>query len=291
MILSIGEILIDSFKTSDSTSMCVGGAPFNVAVGAKRTGVKVGFIGKVGDDVYGNFILDNIKKYTLDYVNISIAEGKKTTIAEVTLASDGERFFKFLRDDTADYQLTSSDVDLVNLRPTILHIGTLMLSEEMGRNFASKIIETAKESGVYISCDVNFRDDIFESKSQRNCAMKSVIETADFLKMSVDEILDYTGASSLENSVKTLGPKGVLFVTDSSNGSHVYFENQHGFIPAKKVEAVDTTGAGDAFWGTALAGLDKLINSNTKFTLEKLIEIAEKANLAGAKAVTKVGAI
>ena len=291
MILSVGEILIDLFKTTQDTSKCVGGAPFNVAVGAKRAGGKVGFVGKIGDDDCGKFILESTTKYDLDHLAIGVLEGHKTTIAEVTLDESGERFFRFLRDNTADYQLRLSDIDFKALNPSIIHIGTLMLSEKIGRDFAHKLLEKSKELSVYISCDVNFRDDIFESKADRNTAMKPFVEGADFLKMSVDEILDYTGQSTLENAVKALPFKNILFVTDGSNGSHVFFGKDCAFIPSKKVDAIDTTGAGDAYWGTALAHLDKLIENDIDFTIDNLMDVANKANMAGAEAVTRLGAI
>ncbi|MBO7151903.1 MAG: carbohydrate kinase [Clostridia bacterium] len=291
MILSVGEILIDLFNTPSGISKCVGGAPFNVAVGAKRAGGKVAFVGKVGDDADGNFILDNTTRYNLDLLGTGVLAGHKTTVAEVTLDDDGERFFRFLRNNTADYQLSIDDIDFDTLKPTIVHIGTLMLSEKMGRDFALKLLKKAKEFGANISVDVNFRDDIFEGKTSRNEAMKPLIDGADFLKMSIDEILDYTGQTTLENAVKSLKCVGALFVTDGDKGSHVFFEKECDFIPSKKVDAIDTTGAGDAYWGTALAYLDNLIESGTPLTINTLENVAEKANLAGAHAVTRLGAI
>ena len=291
MILSVGEILIDLFNTSSGTSKCVGGAPFNVAVGAKRAGGKVAFVGKVGDDADGNFILDNTTRYNLDHLGIGVLEGHKTTVAEVTLDDDGERFFRFLRNNTADYQLSIDDIDFDTLKPTIVHIGTLMLSEKMGRDFALKLLKKAKEFGANISVDVNFRDDIFEGKTARNEAIKPLIDGADFLKMSMDEILDYTGQTTLENAVKSLKCKGALFVTDGDKGSHVFFGKECAFIPSKKVDAIDTTGAGDAYWGTALDHLYNLIENGTPLIINTLENVAEKANLAGADAVTRLGAI
>ena len=60
MILSVGEILVDMIGVENSFTMYVGGAPFNVAVNAKRAGAPVSFLGKVGDDVAGRFLLDKI---------------------------------------------------------------------------------------------------------------------------------------------------------------------------------------------------------------------------------------
>ena len=291
MILSVGEILIDLFKSDSTTEVRIGGAPFNVAVAVKRSGGKVGFVGKVGDDDFGKFVINEVEKYNLDRVNVTTLDGHKTTVAEVSLDSNKERTFKFLRNDTADYQLTIEDIDFESFSPSILHLGTLMLGKEIGRKFASSLIDLATQKGVKISVDVNFRDDIFESKYQRNEVMKPFIEKAAFLKMGLDEIIDYTEQSTLENAVSSLSFKGVLFVTDGANGSHVFLGKESAYIPSTKVDAVDTTGAGDAFWGTALAGLDKLIETGSNLSIDNLAKITKVANKSGADAVTRLGAI
>lgn len=291
MILSVGEILIDLFKTNGTDTTCVGGAPFNVAVRAKRAGAKVGFCGNVGDDDYGKFILDNTRKYALDFAHIIVLENTKTTIAEVSLDNCGERSFRFLRDNTADYQFDINHVDLDKIKPSILHIGTLMLNEEIGRQFALDLTKKAQEKGILISVDVNFRDDLFKSKKDRDFKMKPLIESADILKMGLDEILDYTEQSNLENAVKSLPYKNILFVTDGENGSHLFVGKNHSFIPSQKVHAVDTTGAGDAFHGTALAGIDNLIEKGLPLTIDNLIPVVQKANIEGANAVSHIGAI
>ena len=291
MILSVGEILIDLFKSDSITKVRIGGAPFNVAVAVKRSGGKVGFVGKVGDDDFGKFVINEVEKYNLDRVNVTTLDGHKTTVAEVSLDSNKERTFKFLRNDTADYQLTTEDVNFESFSPSILHLGTLMLGKEIGRKFASSLIDLATKKCVKISVDVNFRDDIFESKYQRNEVMKPFIERADFLKMGLDEILDYTGESCLEKAIKNLKFKGVLFVTDGKNGSRVFLGEESVLVPSEKVKAVDTTGAGDAYWGCVLAQLDQMIEQGKILTLERLIDVAKKANIAGAEAVTRIGAI
>ena len=291
MILSVGEILIDSFKTLDTTSICIGGAPFNVAVWAKRNGARVGFVGRVGRDEYGSFIIENADKYNLDRLEIIPLKGVATTVAQVSLDENAERHFKFFRDNTADYQFAIGSVDIEDFSPTILHLGTLMLNEEMGRKFALDLLEMAKKTGVKISIDVNFRDDLFESKSERNLAFKPFVNNADYLKMGLDEILDYTGESCLEKAIKNLKFKGVLFVTDGKNGSRVFLGEESALVPSENVKAVDTTGAGDAYWGCVLAQLDQMVEQGKILTLERLIDVAKKANLAGAEAVTRIGAI
>ena len=137
MILSIGEILADmvgSYEDGDLTfkTFC-GGAPFNVAVNAKKAGAEVGFIGRVGKDVIGRFVEGQAIKANLDYLDIQIDKERNTTLAFVTL-DNGERDFAFNRHDTADYNLEIELIDFNKYKGLkILHLGSLMLSEEKGK--------------------------------------------------------------------------------------------------------------------------------------------------------------
>ena len=71
----------------------------------------------------------------------------------------------------------------------------------------------------------------------------------------------------------------------------MFIGKQNAYIPSTKVDAIDTTGAGDAFWGTALAGLDKLIETGSTLSIDNLAKITKEANKSGTDAVTRLGAI
>lgn len=292
MILSVGEILVDMMGKNNTYTMHVGGAPFNVAVGAKRCGATVGFVGKVGDDVPGKFILSNLKNFGLDKADVKVDKVRNTTLAFVAHDDNGERDFAFFRHDTADYQLTLDDVDFDSYDGlTLLHVGTLMLSEECGRSFASALIDEAEKRGILISIDANFRDDLYESKASRNAIFKHYLDRADLLKLSLDELTEFTGEDDLHSAVKKLNFKNMLFVTDGAKGSHFFTKDGSAFVPTKKVEVVDTTGAGDAYYGAILAGVDHLINSGEGVDAISLIPVAEIANSKGAETASKLGAI
>ena len=142
-------------------SFC-GGAPFNVAVNAKNAGATVGFIGRVGKDVIGRFVTEEAKKAKLDYLDIQVDDKRNTTLAFVTL-TDGERDFAFNRHDTADFNI---DIDIIDFNKykdlNIIHLGSLMLSEENGKVFAEKIAKKAKALGAKLSFDMNFRMDTYK---------------------------------------------------------------------------------------------------------------------------------
>ena len=291
MILSIGEILADMVgETVDNTltfkSFC-GGAPFNVAVNAKKAGATVGFIGRVGKDVIGRFVADEAKKANLDYLDIQVDEIRNTTLAFVTL-TDGERDFAFNRHDTADYNIDLNEIDFdkyQNLK--IIHLGSLMLSEENGKTFAEEIAKKAKELGVKLSFDMNFRMDTYKDFEDAKKAYKPFVEQADIIKFSDDELRLYTGIEDVKTAIESIYQKDQLFVlTLGSKGSMYYYNGQSNIIPTEKVKPIDTTGAGDAFFGTFLANIE-----NKEWTKENIENALTKANDAGAKTTQFLGAI
>lgn len=291
MILVIGEILADMIgKDSDGKldlAAYVGGAPFNVAVNAKQAGAKVGFIGRVGSDPLGAFLKRNAARANLDYLDVQTDPVRNTTIAFVTL-TDGERDFAFLRNGAADYFIDVKNLDLnafSNLN--VVHLGSLMLSESEGVVLANDIAEKAKAANKLLSFDVNFRTDLYQDFDAAKKAYAPFIEKADILKFSDDEILAFTGLSDINTAIDKVYRKDMLLlITMGAKGSKYVYNDLSGFILSDPVKPVDTTGAGDAFFGAVLANIDgKKLNKQT-------IEAAVKAgNLSGANATQFFGAV
>lgn len=291
MILCIGEILADLIGKEEngrySYDMFIGGAPFNVAVNAKRAGAKVGFVGRVGKDPIGKFLISTAKKANLDYTDIQTDGERNTTLAIVSL-NNGERNFAFFRHDAADFNIDISKIDIKRYTDlNIVHLGSLMLSEEKGRVFAENIVKTVKNEGKLLSFDVNFRMDLYNDTESAIKAYKPFIEAADILKFSDDEIKTYTKREDLGAAVKAVKKDNtLLLISMGSRGSMYVYNDLSGVIPSKKVVPVDTTGAGDAFFGTALAYLD-----GKEFTKENIEFALKKGNEAGAGTVLFKGAV
>ena len=291
MILSIGEILADMIGEKAESGMLFksfcGGAPFNVAVNAKNAGAKVGFVGRVGNDPVGRFLIQEAKKANLDSLDIQVDEVRNTTLAFVTL-TDGERDFAFYRHDTADFNTDISAIEWNKYNNlNIVHLGSLMLSEKVGRKFAKSIAKKTKAMGKILSFDVNFRKDIYRDFADALKAYKPFVECADIVKFSDDEILDFTGEKDIEKAVAAIiKPNKLILVTLGSKGSAYYYNDVKGVVPTEKVKPIDTTGAGDAFFGAFLANIEgkQLNKENIEFAMQK-------ANKAGADATQFLGAI
>lgn len=294
MILSIGEILADMVgEQSDggvTFNAFLGGAPLNVAVNAKQCGSTVGFIGKVGNDPVGSFLTERLKAAGLDYTKIFVDKKRNTTMAFVTL-NDGERNFAFFRNDTADYNLKADDIDLnVFTDLNIVHLGSLMLSEKSGVKFAESVVKKVKDAGKILSFDVNFRLDLFKNLSEAIKAYEPFVEAADILKFSDDEITAYTGEDAVEKAAKKLYRKDrLLLVTEGGKGSRYFLNNLSGAVKTNAVKPVDTTGAGDAFFGACLACFDgKNVSALTEYEIINALIIA---NNKGAETTLFKGAI
>lgn len=291
MILCIGEILADMVGEKTDKGLTfkafVGGAPFNVAVNAKKAGAKVGFISRIGKDVIGRFCKSEAEKFNVDALDLQEDESRNTTIAFVTL-TDGERDFAFNRHDTADFNIEFDKIDFNQYKDVnIIHLGSLMLSEENGKKLAEKIAQKAKELNVKLSFDLNFRTDIFGSFEKAKAAYKPYIDCADILKFSDDELKLYTGIEDIETAVKFIAKENQLItITLGSKGSLYYYNGIMGTVPTEKVKPIDTTGAGDAFFGTFLANVE-----SKEYTEQHIINAMEKANKAGADATQFLGAI
>lgn len=259
MILSVGEILVDSYVKPDGVKNFPGGAPFNVAANAKFCGAMTGFVGKVGNDSDGDMLEEFASDIGFDYLNIARDSFRKTTKAVVTVDESGERSFKFLRNDTADYHLTLEDVPLDKLdEDDIVHVGSLMLSTLEGREFSKSLALEVKRRKLHLSFDVNLREDIFTSKADTVEAYSFMLQNADILKFSYDEILWFAETDKLSVAVKKFMKDGMLMViTLGKDGSMYVKDGKSAIVAAAKIEkVVDTTGAGDAFFGGLLYKLD-----------------------------------
>ncbi len=292
MILSVGEILADMIGQKEDgvttfKAFC-GGAPFNLAVNAKQSGAKVGFVGRVGNDVIGRFVLCEAQKAHLDRLDIQIDAERNTTIAFVTL-TDGERDFTFNRHDTADFNVDFDDIDFESYENLeIVHLGSLMLSEQKGREFAEKIANKASELGAKLSFDMNFRKDIYKNFEDAKRAYAPFVERADIIKFSDDELTDYTGISDMDEAAKSVLKKDkLLLVTLGKSGSAYYYNDLKGIVPSiSGVKCVDTTGAGDAFFGAFLANIE-----GKELTEENIVYAMQQGNIKGAKTTEFYGAI
>lgn len=290
MILSVGEILLDIYAKENLSSLDmnarIGGAPFNVAANITSNGGNVSFYGAIGKDGFGSFLRKEAEAYPFKALLLDGTE-YPTTLALVSLRN-GERSFSFIRG--ADFHLSSERLNDFSLnKGDTLHIGSLMLSEDEGRTFFKQASVFAQKKGVYLSLDINIRPTLFENQKEARYVFEEVFSCVDFLKAS-EEDLEFLGMSPEELKNRYMKEKSILFVSRSSNGSDVYIGNEHYSVPSKKIDVLDSTGAGDAFFARILLELDHCSDPYS-LSIKNWKEILMKANEDGANACLHKGAL
>lgn len=261
-IAALGELLIDFTEAGVSAAgrklfeQNPGGAPANLLTVASHMGYRTAFIGKIGKDMHGSFLKQTLKNEGIETEALIEDENSFTTLAFVEINASGEREFSFARKPGADTQLRKEELDLALLQSCrIFHYGSLSLTDEPAREATFEAVRVAKEAGAIISYDPNYRASLWRDEKTAVENIKSVIRFADFMKVSDVESLLLTGKTDYESALAELlqmGPK-LVAVTLGEKGVLLGVAEQREVIPGRKVSAVDTTGAGDSFWGGFLS--------------------------------------
>ncbi|MCH4071512.1 MAG: carbohydrate kinase [Pseudoramibacter sp.] len=297
-VTALGEALIDFVAVDKSESGAAlfeqnpGGAPLNVLAAIDRLCGSTAFIGKVGDDLQGRFIRDVMENLAIETKGLVLDPDYTTTMTFVSLDDDGERHFSFARKPGADTQLKKEEVDFDLIRNSkIFHFGSLSLTDEPAREATLCAVDEARKAGVLVSYDPNYRAPLWPDVETAKAQIRMPVPKVDIMKISEEECELLTDKKRPEDAAEVLLSQGVrcVFVTLGADGAMVKTKDFSAFAPAMNVYAVDTTGAGDAFWGAILyqianQGLDSLNPDNSK-------RILRFANIVGGLCVEKRGGV
>jgi sugar/nucleoside kinase (ribokinase family) len=305
-IISIGEALID-FLAVDSGirleetggfTIAPGGAPANLAASIAKLGGSSGFMGKVGNDAFGRKIRNTLEDAGVNIDMLILDKAVNTTLAFIAVKQNKEPDFMFFRNHCgADLALRQDEIDEGYIfESRILHFGSLSFTGETLRTATRKAITLARGVRRLVSYDPNLRPSLWESLNQAKAEMTGGLEYADIVKCTQEEMEIITGTDSLSggtDSILKYGPR-LVFVTRGSescyfNNGDVAFE-----FPTFEVDCVDTTGAGDAFFGGVLVNIVERIKEGLPvFSLdrEEAVRIVRFACACGAITVTRKGVI
>lgn len=299
-VVALGEILIDFTPCGTSEAgqrlfeQNPGGAPANVLTALSRFGRKTAFLGKVGKDMHGSFLKEVLIKNGISTEGLAEGEDAFTTLAFVALSEDGERSFSFARKPGADTCLTQEEVkeELIK-KSKVFHIGSLSLTAEPVKSTTLKTLEIAKEAGCIISYDPNYRAPLWDSREEAEKEMRSVIPYVDVMKLSDEETELLTDIAEPAEAAKKLIEQGVslVAVTLGANGAWIATKEGGIHVNGYKANMVDTTGAGDSFWGGFLHKLLETKKSLADITLKEAMEYTKFGNAVASLCVEKRGAI
>jgi sugar/nucleoside kinase (ribokinase family) len=260
----------------ESVQLATGGCALSTASALARLGVPTALCGCVGDDLFGDVLVREARSRGLDTGAVRVSE--ELTSASVVLdASDGER--TFLHNPGASGALTASDVQaaLERLRPRWLHIGGALVLPRLDGVPLAALLEAARAGGVVTSLDP------VHDATGRWDRLHPSLPHLDVICPNLDEARGISGRDSPESCATWLRERGVArvaiklgrdgaFAMDAGTAEHV--------LPLA-VEAVDETGAGDAFAAGLVHGL---------LAYWPLARAVRLANAVGAVSTTAVGA-
>jgi len=256
---------------------CAGGSAANVAVGVARLGLNSGFVGRVGDDPFGHFLIDEFKREGVDISQLQIDEKVGTGLMFIIVTPDGERTMHSFRGANVNLSADGIDMDYIK-NVGALHVSGYTLLSETQRSAAMRILETAERAEVLVSFDVGVLTAI-EAADR----MRSVLRSIDLLFLNEFEAARLARVKDPEKAAERILKSGAKMVAlkRGGKGCLILKRGEKIYSPAFRVRVVDTTGAGDAFAAGFIVGI-----------LEgwKLEKISRFANAVGALAVARIGA-
>jgi sugar/nucleoside kinase (ribokinase family) len=290
-LLTIGEALVEVMRTGIDQPLhqpapFIGpypsGAPFIFAVQAARLGLNVAAIGAVGNDAFGQCLLNQLQTDGMTTVGVHVLQTHTTGVAFVAYNADGSRNFVFSLGAGGELTATMLDLSLfLDLRCLHLMGSTLSLNQT-AYGMGERALQLAQANGAKFSFDPNIRSELLSVEEAR-VAFAPFIAAADVFLPTEGELITLTSAPNVQSAVDSLlaqKPERIVVVKQGAAGCTIYTQACSQHVAGFNVEEIDPTGAGDCFDAGFLAGwLDKL----------PLTEAARLANACGALAVTKQG--
>jgi len=304
-LYAIGELLIDftpagqggSLHAVEQFTKHAGGAPANVAAVSAKLGQSAALLSQVGQDAFGDFLIDTVKQAGVDTQYIAQTTEGETSLAFVSLTATGERDFLFYRSNAADllYRPEQIPANLLNAHD-ILHFCSVNLVDSPMKQTHEAMIAQAHQAGSLVSFDPNVRLPLWHDADACRQTILQFLPSAHIVKLSEEELLFLTHIKDEQLAIESLfqGNIQVMFVTHGPHGASLYTKQHHVKVSADVVQAIDTTGAGDAFIGAILSML-----SQKNITIEDLEAFCETfatpllsfANRYAGASTTKHGAI
>ncbi|MFA7417706.1 MAG: carbohydrate kinase [Acholeplasma sp.] len=297
-VITIGEALIDfipnekdvDLKAVNSFVKHAGGAPANVAAVVAKLGGSSIFLGQVGHDSFGDYLIDKLKYFGVETKYIHQTSRRPTSLAFVSLTAKGERDFIFYRNPGADELYEASMVPKHIFDRNILHFCSVSLADQPIKDAHLRAIELTRRHNGLVSFDPNIRLSLWHDHKKLLNRVYEFLHLADIVKVSSEELSFLTGFDHEEIAIKSLfvGFVKVVIVTKGKKGAALYFKDIDAVIKHQgfSVDSIDTTGAGDAFMG---AFLKQLSENNLVLNQYNSYDILKNSNAYAALSTTKLG--
>lgn len=292
--ICLGEVLFDLLAQQSGVSSDLvtdwtalpGGAPANVACALVKMGDRSRFIGCVGKDRAGSALADKLASEGVDITGLQYHPTAPTRQVQVLRTADGDRIFGGFGDTPtdafADTQLSEVPSQIFGGADFLL-LGTIALAYSNSAASTWQAVELAKEQGVKILVDINWRPTFWTDPAIAVPKIQQLLAQADYVKFAREEADLIYGETLPARLCQFLPTARGIFVTDGGNVCEYWLNGESGQQPAFSVTPIDTTGAGDAFVAGLLHQLGAKQTSGAA--------IVRYAAAAGALTTRKPGAI
>ena len=264
-LICIGETLIDFIGAQVETPInetkdyhrYLGGSPTNVAMNMARLGMNVAMVSSIGDDGFGDYMLNRLEQAGIDTRYIYRAEQIPSTVIFINSTAATPEFIAYRG---ADKEIYPAQIPETLLRSSkIYHTTCFALSLEPARETILSAAERAAEQGVQLSIDINYSAKIWPDRAQAMEAIARYCMHGPLVKISQDDVDRLLGPGLSHQEVfeylHGLGAKIICFTLGKEGAKLSVSGAQVIQLSALRVEKImDATGAGDAFWSGFLYG-------------------------------------
>jgi 2-dehydro-3-deoxygluconokinase len=246
---------VGPLRHAKSLRLTIAGAESNLAIGVRRLGVPAAWLGRVGDDEFGELIRSTVAGQQVD--TTAIVDPEAPTGLMIKERRTGTRTrVRYYRSGSAGSRLTPADLDAAPIATArILHVtGITPALSRTARDTVFAAVASAREHGLLVSVDLNYRRALWDP-DQARVVFRDLVRGADILLATEDEgrlVADVDTPEKLAAELAALGPAEVL-VKLGDRGAAAHIDGQAYPVPPRPVAVLDPVGAGDAFAAGYLA--------------------------------------
>lgn len=297
-IVVLGEALIDLFaegnlSLTDSPSFrpAPGGAPANVAVALGRLGAAVGFIGRVGDDPFGELLQATLSRHGVDTRHFE-ADGRAPTMLAVVAAAtpDDPQFILY---NGANELLDRSDLPIVYIEGAEVFVFGSVTLAAGGREAAFAAASLARRAGRRVLFDVNLRPGLWPDPGAARRQIEAALDLTTIVKANRNELEFLTGSPDPAVGCRILLDRGIELCCASLGAEGAYLASGAAAVqvPGFEVDLCNTAGCGDAFVAAVALEISEFGTPPSQLGQTELLRIGRFANACGAIVATLEGAM
>lgn len=237
------------------------GAEVNVSIGLSRLNHQVEYLTRLGDDPFGHYIENQLKKNNIGTSMVTYDSVYRTGIQLKNRVTDGsDPYAPYYRKGSAASHISVKEIDALDLTDVeLVHVtGIPPALSESAREATFRLMERAKEEGIFLTFDPNLRPALWENEETMIRVINELAQNTDVVLPGIGECAILAGTEDVEATAdfyQNLGAKTVV-IKDGSNGAYVRDGKASYRVPGYKVtNVVDTVGAGDGFAVGVLSGI------------------------------------